>query len=206
MNWKLNQRLFTSTYRRHSVLLNTNERRKNLGQKRRSRQSSWQKSQMTIWSNKQCWGNNSTDDISELHDEMETGSINNNFRNAFYFVTRINLFTFLLFRVPPSIRKKSKLQTTTYCCQKLPFRCFSVVSSSQQIYFLFINITFLFNAITFCVCRHDSWKCFYGKMLAVFQPTETRGRNTRKLGYLHLRFENPHIFKKTKKTTHKLFV
>ena len=30
-------------------------------------------------------GNNSTDDLSESDDEMETGSINDNFRNAFYF-------------------------------------------------------------------------------------------------------------------------
>ena len=30
-------------------------------------------------------GNNSTDDLSEADDEMETGSINDNFRNAFYF-------------------------------------------------------------------------------------------------------------------------
>ena len=81
-------------------------------------------------------GNNSTDDLSEPDDEMETGSINDNFRNAFYFATRINLHTFLveqvtsvlsiswlLFRVSPSIYKKSKLQATNYCCQKLPFRC-----------------------------------------------------------------------------------
>ena len=39
--------------------------------------------------------NNSTDDLSEPDDEMETGSINDNFRNAFYFATRINLHTFL---------------------------------------------------------------------------------------------------------------
>ena len=39
--------------------------------------------------------NNSTDDLSELDDEMETGSINDNFRNAFYFATRIDLHTFL---------------------------------------------------------------------------------------------------------------
>ena len=69
-------------------------------------------------------GNNSTDDLSELDDEMETGSINDNFRNAFYFAARINLHTFLLFGVSPSIHKKCKLQTTNYCCQKLPFRCF----------------------------------------------------------------------------------
>ena len=82
-------------------------------------------------------GNNSTEDLSEPDDEMETGSINDNFRNAFYFAARINLHTFLveqvasvllmsllLFGVSPSIHKKSKLQTTNYCCQKLPFRCF----------------------------------------------------------------------------------
>ena len=82
-------------------------------------------------------GNNSTDDLSELDDEMETGSINDNFRNAFYFATRINFHTFLveqvasvllisllLFRVSLSMHKKSKLQTTNYCYQKLPFRCF----------------------------------------------------------------------------------
>ena len=40
-------------------------------------------------------GNNSTDDLSEPDDEMETESINNNFRNAFYSATRINLNTFL---------------------------------------------------------------------------------------------------------------
>ena len=39
--------------------------------------------------------NNSTDNLSELDDEMETGSINDNFRNAFYFAARINLHTFL---------------------------------------------------------------------------------------------------------------
>ena len=40
-------------------------------------------------------GNNSTDNSSELDDEMETGSINDNFRNALYFTARINLHTFL---------------------------------------------------------------------------------------------------------------
>ena len=40
-------------------------------------------------------GNNSTDDLLEPNDDMETGSINDNFRNAFYFVARINLHTFL---------------------------------------------------------------------------------------------------------------
>ena len=40
-------------------------------------------------------GNNFTDNLSEPDDEMETGSINDNFRNAFYLATRINLHTFL---------------------------------------------------------------------------------------------------------------
>ena len=40
-------------------------------------------------------GNNYTEDLSEPDDEMETGSINDNFRNAFYFATRISLHTFL---------------------------------------------------------------------------------------------------------------
>ena len=41
-------------------------------------------------------GNNSTDDLSEPDDEMETGSINDNSRNAVYFAARINLHTFLV--------------------------------------------------------------------------------------------------------------
>ena len=40
-------------------------------------------------------GNNFTDDLSEPDDEIETGSINDNFRNAFYFAASINLHTFL---------------------------------------------------------------------------------------------------------------
>ena len=40
-------------------------------------------------------GNSSTDDLSEPDDEIETGSITDNFRNAFYFAARINLHTFL---------------------------------------------------------------------------------------------------------------
>ena len=147
---------------------------------------------------------------------METGSINDNFRNAFYFATRINFHTFLaeqvasvllisllLFRVSLSIHKKSKLQTTNYCYQKLPFRCFWVLSLLQQIYFLFINIIFLFNSIAFFVYRHENWKCFYGRMLGLFQPTKIRGRNTRKLGCLHLGFKNSSYIQKTKKTTPK---
>ena len=39
-------------------------------------------------------GNNSTDNLSESDDEMETGGINN-FRNAFYFAASINLHTFI---------------------------------------------------------------------------------------------------------------
>ena len=41
------------------------------------------------------WSNNSIDNLSEPDDEMETGIINDNFRNAFYFAARINLHTFL---------------------------------------------------------------------------------------------------------------
>ena len=44
-------------------------------------------------------GNNFTDSLSEPDDEMETGSINDNFRNAFYFAARINLHTFLVEQV-----------------------------------------------------------------------------------------------------------
>ena len=40
-------------------------------------------------------GNNYTEDLSEPDDEMETGSINDNFRNAFYFAARINPHTFI---------------------------------------------------------------------------------------------------------------
>ena len=127
--------------------------------------------------------NNSTDNLSEPDDEMETGSINDNFRNVFYFAARINLHTFLLFGVLPSIHKKCKLQTTNYCCQKLPFRCFSVLSSLQQIYFLFINNTFLFNSITFFVYRHDNWKWFYGKCWHYFKPPEEEYTF---ISYIHL--------------------
>ena len=34
-------------------------------------------------------GNNSSEDLSELDDEMDTGSINDNFRNAFYFTLEL---------------------------------------------------------------------------------------------------------------------
>ena len=40
-------------------------------------------------------GNNSTDNLLEPDDEIENGSINDNFRNAFYFAARINFHTFL---------------------------------------------------------------------------------------------------------------
>ena len=54
---KLNQRLFTSTYRRYSVLLNANGRGKNLGQKRTSRKSSWYwRVRWRWWSNKRRRG------------------------------------------------------------------------------------------------------------------------------------------------------
>ena len=43
--------------------------------------------------------NNSTDNLSEQDDEMETGSINDNFRKTFYFAARINLHTFLVEKV-----------------------------------------------------------------------------------------------------------
>ena len=48
-------------------------------------------------------GNNSTDDLSESDDEMETGSSNDNFRNAFYFAARINLHTFLAEQVASAL-------------------------------------------------------------------------------------------------------
>ena len=44
-------------------------------------------------------GNNSTDNLSELDDEIETGIINDNISNAFYFAARINLHTFLVEQV-----------------------------------------------------------------------------------------------------------
>ena len=40
-------------------------------------------------------GSNSSDNLSEPDDEIETGSIYDNSRNAFYFATKINLHTFL---------------------------------------------------------------------------------------------------------------
>ena len=94
---KLKQRLFTSTYRRYSVLLKANGTG---GKKFRSEKKVLTKQLIEesddddeVISNVQ--GNNSTDDLSEPDDEMEPGSINDNFRNAFYFAARINLHTFL---------------------------------------------------------------------------------------------------------------
>ena len=122
---KLNQRIFMSTYRRYSVLLNTNRReKKSRSEKKASTKQLIEESDDDDQVISNVGGNNSTEDLSEPDDEMETGSINDNFRNAFYFAARINLHTFLLFGVSPSIHKKCKLQTTNYCCQKLPFRCF----------------------------------------------------------------------------------
>ena len=40
-------------------------------------------------------GNNFNDNSSEAHNKTETGSINDNFKNVFYFPARINLHTFL---------------------------------------------------------------------------------------------------------------
>ena len=50
-------------------------------------------------------GNNSTDDLPEADDEMETGGINDNIRNAFYFATWINLHTFLAEQVASVLLK-----------------------------------------------------------------------------------------------------
>ena len=68
------------------------------------------------------------------------------------------------------------------------------LSYIQWIYFLFINIIVLLNAITFFVYRHDNRKCFYGKMLGLFQLTKTRQRNSRKLGCLYLCFKETPSF------------
>ena len=94
---KLNQRTFISTYRRYSVLLNAN------GKKKKSRSEKKVSTKQLIEESdddvdeviSNVRGNNSTDDLSEQDDEMETGSINDNFRNAFYLANRINLHNFL---------------------------------------------------------------------------------------------------------------
>ena len=93
---KLNQRLFACTYRRYSVLLNANGRKKKsrLEKKVSTKQLIEEPDDSDEVINN-VGGNNFTDDLSELDDEIETGSINDNFRNAFYFAARINLHTFL---------------------------------------------------------------------------------------------------------------
>ena len=70
---KHNQRTFTSTYRRYSVLLNANEEKKKISRKQSVEEAD---DDDEVISN--VGGNNSTDDLSELDDEMETGSINFN--------------------------------------------------------------------------------------------------------------------------------
>ena len=97
---KLNQRLFMSTYRRYSVLFNANRREK----KSRTEKKVSTKQLIEEWDDNNkvisnVRGNNSTDDLSELDYEMETGSIDDNFRNAFYFAARINLHKFLVEQV-----------------------------------------------------------------------------------------------------------
>ena len=94
---KLNQRLFACTYRRYSVLLNANGRKKKsrLEKKVSTKQLIEEPDDSDEVINN-VGGNNFTDDLSELDDEIETGSINDNFRNAFYFAARINLHTFLV--------------------------------------------------------------------------------------------------------------
>ena len=93
---KLNQRLFACTYRRYSVLLNANGRKKKsrLEKKVSTKQLIEEPDDSDEVINN-VGGNNFTDDLSELDDEIETGSINDNFRNAFYFAARINFHTFL---------------------------------------------------------------------------------------------------------------
>ena len=92
---KHNQRKFTSTYRRYSVLLNAIWKKKTRSEKKISKQQVAEESDDNDEVISNVGGNNSTDDLSEPDDEMETGSINDNFRNAFYFAARINLHTFL---------------------------------------------------------------------------------------------------------------
>ena len=82
---KLNQRLFTSTYRRYSVLLNPNEReKKSKSEKNVSTKQSIEESGDDDEVITNARGNNSTDDLSEPDDEMETGSITDNFRNLLF--------------------------------------------------------------------------------------------------------------------------
>ena len=92
---KHNQRKFTSTYRRYSVLLNAIWKKKTRSEKKISKQQVAEESDDNDEVISNVGGNNSIDDLSEPDDEMETGSINDNFRNAFYFAASINLHTFL---------------------------------------------------------------------------------------------------------------
>ena len=93
---KLNQRLFTSTYRRYSVLLNANRReKKSRSEKKVLAKQLIEESDDNDEVISNVRGNNSTDNLSELDDEMGAGRINDNSRNAFYFTARINLHTFL---------------------------------------------------------------------------------------------------------------
>ena len=92
---KLNQRTFTSIYRRYSVLLNTNGKKKSRSERKVSKKQLIEESDDDDEVISNVGGNNSTDDLSEPDDEMETGNINDNFRNAFYFAARINLHIFL---------------------------------------------------------------------------------------------------------------
>ena len=105
----------------------------------------------------------------------------------------------LLFGVSPSIHKKSKLQTTNYCCQKLPFRCFWVLSSLQQIYFLFINITFLFNSITFFCLLTWQLKMFLWKNDGTISTHRNQRKKYQEVGLLPFTIQRFRIFSKNKK-------
>ena len=96
---KHNQRTFTSTYRRYSVLLNAIRKKKTRSEKKVSKQQVAEESDDNDEVISNFGGNNPIDNLSEPDDEMETGSINDNFRNAFYFAARINLHTFLVEQV-----------------------------------------------------------------------------------------------------------
>ena len=99
---KINQRLFTSTYRRYLLLLNANGRKKSRSEKKvLTKQLIEESDDDEVISN--IRGNNFTDSLSEPDDEMETGSINDNFRNVFYFAARINLHTFLVEQVASAL-------------------------------------------------------------------------------------------------------
>ena len=92
---KLNQRTFASIYRRYSVLSNANgKEKKSRSERKISKKQLIEGSDDNDEVISNIGSNNSTVDLSEPDDKMETGSINNNFRNAFYFAARINLQTF----------------------------------------------------------------------------------------------------------------